>query len=63
MGIILLQLGRYPEAIDAYESAIQIDANHPVFHYCRGDVLQRLGRTEEARQAYERGNQLKKGLL
>jgi tetratricopeptide (TPR) repeat protein len=58
MGIILIQIGRYPEALDAYERAIQIDAYQHRFHYSRGNVLQMLGRIEEARQAYERGNQV-----
>jgi Flp pilus assembly protein TadD len=58
MGILLIQLGQYPEALDAYESAIRIKSNQPEFHYSRGNVLQMLRRIEEARQAYERGNQV-----
>ncbi|MGZ6366123.1 MAG: tetratricopeptide repeat protein, partial [Ktedonobacteraceae bacterium] len=50
--------GQYSEALNAIETAIQIDAQQAIFHYMRGNILQRLGRTVEAQQAYEKGNQL-----
>ncbi len=58
MAITLYQLGRYVDALDACESALEIDPNQARFHYSKGNVLMQIGRIEEAQRAYERGRLL-----
>lgn len=52
-GIILKDLGRVPEALDAFDHATQLrGGNFPEVHNSRGLALEKLGRREEAREAY-----------
>lgn len=51
-GTILLRLGRYSEALEAYEDAIRGRVHHS-YYYNKATVLLRLGRTEEAEYALQ----------
>ncbi|GBO52752.1 hypothetical protein APA_421 [Pseudanabaena sp. lw0831] len=53
-GDILYDLKRYPEAIVAYEKAVQIDPQYARAMYSQGLVLEELGRDREALQSYNR---------
>jgi tetratricopeptide (TPR) repeat protein len=53
-GIALSDLGRYEEAIDAYNKAIEIKPDYHEVWYNRGIVLSALGRKEEAIGSYEK---------
>ena len=54
----LHDLGRYAEALQAYERAIQLDPSFPDAHEGRGDALFSRGSYQEALQAYDRAIQL-----
>jgi tetratricopeptide (TPR) repeat protein len=53
-GVVLSRLGRYDEAIDAYDRALNINPDYSIVWNNKGVVLSRLGRYEEAIDAYDR---------
>lgn len=53
-GYVLLNLGRYDEAIEAYRKVIAIDPKHALSHYGLGNALSGLGRYDEAIEAYHK---------
>ena len=53
-GDVLVCLDRVPEALQAYDRAIQHKPNDHAAHRGRGNVLAELGRLPEALQAYNR---------
>ncbi len=59
IGNELGDLGRYEEAIAAYDEAIKIDPNDPDLWHNKGNQLANLGRYEEALSAYEEAIRLK----
>jgi len=52
-GIALSNLGRYDEAIEAYQQAISVDPKFPISYYGLGNALSALGRYDEAIEAYQ----------
>ncbi len=58
LGIALINLKHYQEALNAYEQAIRLDPNDAGFYTNKGSALQNLGRTEEAKQTFEKARQL-----
>lgn len=46
LGFVLLRLGRYNEAIAAYDKALKISPNLPASLYCRGIAKRRKGDTD-----------------
>ena len=59
IGNELGDLGRYEEAIAAYDEAIKIDPNDPDLWHNKGNQLANLGRYEEALSAYDEAIRLK----
>ncbi len=66
-GSILSALGRYDEALSAYEKGIELRPDDVIGHINRGSVLCELGRCEEALSSFSRTVELalgkKSGLL
>jgi predicted O-linked N-acetylglucosamine transferase (SPINDLY family) len=58
----LLQLGRYPQAIERADAAVRLDPRHAQAWFTRGDALQRLRRYAAATQSYARGLALDPGV-
>jgi tetratricopeptide (TPR) repeat protein len=58
---VLKLLGRFAEALQSYDRALQIDPEFAEAHNNRGDVLRRLGRLDEALQSHERAVRLRPG--
>ena len=54
MGEVLTKLGRYEEALTAYDKAIEIDPQNATVWSNKGDVLHLFGRHEEALIAYDK---------
>jgi tetratricopeptide (TPR) repeat protein/glycosyltransferase involved in cell wall biosynthesis len=59
LGMIMLNAGRYEEAISFFERAITIFEPHPITHYNLGLCLHHLKYTEKACAHYERAVELK----
>jgi len=57
-GSALLDSGRYKEALNAYEKAIQIEPNFTEAWYNKGIIFDKLGRHEEELIAYDRALKL-----
>ena len=51
-GVALFSLGKYYEAIKAYDEAIQLDPNDAAAWYNKGVALDALGKTTEANAAF-----------
>ncbi len=49
----LSRVGRYQDAIRAYDQALEIDPKNPLALYNKGTALAKLGRYEDALKAYE----------
>ena len=43
-GLVLSELGRHPEALEAFDKAIALNSQDARAHYGRGDALAALGR-------------------
>ena len=54
-GQVLQALQRDPEALEAYHTALALDASLPRAHALAGQLLVALGRADEARDVYRRG--------
>ncbi|MBN4054236.1 tetratricopeptide repeat protein [Nitrospira defluvii] len=52
-GCVLEKLGRYGNALTAFEKVHVLNSDHVEAWYCRGVILKILGRYEEALSAYE----------
>ena len=61
-GVALIQLGRYEEALKAYDKAIELNPNDAVTWCNKGVVLRVFGRYEEALKAYDKAIELKPDL-
>ncbi len=57
-GIALSRLGRYEEALDAYNKALEINPQYAKAWYNKGDALYVLNRYEETLEAYEKAVKL-----
>ena len=53
MGVVLAGLGRFEEAIAAYERALAIDSNIPAAHYNIAGLLVTRGETKRALWHYQ----------
>jgi tetratricopeptide (TPR) repeat protein len=50
---VLMGLGRFDEALAAFDAVIAVDPNYPDYHLDRGNALHRLGRDDEALESYQ----------
>jgi tetratricopeptide (TPR) repeat protein len=57
-GRILLSQGKYDEAVQAYEKALEINPYNADAWTSKGSVLKLLGRTKEANEAFSRAKEL-----
>ena len=53
-GFALYELGRYEEAIECYDKAIELDPDYADAWKHKGDALYELGRYEEAIECYDK---------
>jgi predicted O-linked N-acetylglucosamine transferase (SPINDLY family) len=53
-GNVLVELGRFEEALHSFDRAIRLAASHGAAHYGRGNALMSLQRLDEALASYER---------
>ena len=60
-GMTLRRLGRYGEALIAYDQVLVLDPNNPDVFMNRGDALMAVGRDEDALAAYEQALHLHPG--
>jgi tetratricopeptide (TPR) repeat protein len=51
-GSVLSEIGRFPEALKAYNRAIKLEPIHAKAYQAKGDALRNLEQYEEALQAY-----------
>ncbi len=58
---VLFGLGRYPQALEAIDSAIESDPDSPHLYNNRAAILNRLGRTEEAALASLKAEEVARG--
>jgi Flp pilus assembly protein TadD len=61
VGNTLADLGRLPEAVAAYQRALQLDPASDVAHFCLGNAFGRLDRLEEAAAHYTEAARLQPG--
>ncbi len=57
-GYALNALGRYEEALRAYDEAIRLNPEYKEAYYNKGATLEQIGRYEEALQAYKKAVEL-----
>lgn len=57
-GISLFHLGRYDDALKAFDRTIELDPKNSDAWGCKGSVLHLVGRTSEAIKAYDRAIEL-----
>ena len=53
-GIALYELGRFSDAITAYDHALMVDPRHAKVYYNKGIALADLGRHQEAIYSYNK---------
>jgi serine/threonine-protein kinase len=58
LGTIYYRRGRFAEAAEQYEKALELNPNRHVYHRNLGDAYQRLGRSQDARASYLRAKEL-----
>jgi len=58
LGTIYYRRGRFAEAAEQYEKALELNPNRHVYHRNLGDAYQRLGRPQDARASYLRAKEL-----
>lgn len=61
-GVTLSRLGKYNEALEAYDQALRIDPDYPNAWNNKGVVLSRLGKYSEALEAFDRALQIRSGI-
>ena len=61
-GQALCELGRYEEALLAYQEAITVDPEDRLAYYGKARVLRELGREEEAQQIEQQAHQIEQQL-
>jgi tetratricopeptide (TPR) repeat protein len=57
MGSSLYSLGRYEEALESIDKAIELDPQNTMLWHNRGITLEEMGRKEEANECYNRANE------
>ena len=57
-GLRLYELGRYEEAIEEFDKAIELDPNDPDYHYYKGIALYELHKYEEAIEEFDKAIEL-----
>lgn len=57
-GIVLVELNRFDEALQAFDAAGRLKLDSAALHVNRGNALQQLGRSDEAIMAYTRAIEL-----
>jgi tetratricopeptide (TPR) repeat protein len=60
-GGILMKLGRYQEAIDSLEKALNIDPQNPTLWELKAEALKELGRMNESNEASAKADELSLG--
>jgi serine/threonine protein kinase/Tfp pilus assembly protein PilF len=60
-GGIYFTLGRFTDALAAYDVALRLDANHALAHHLRGETLLKLNRLREAERAFDQSLRLRPG--
>ena len=58
MGAVLVQLQRYPEAIQAFSQAVRLDPTQPDAHFRLGRLYQTTGNTAEAKKEFAEARRL-----
>jgi tetratricopeptide (TPR) repeat protein len=53
-GTSLFNLGRFEEAIECFNKALDIDSNHAILWSNKGQSLHKLGRYSEAVECYDK---------
>ena len=53
-GTALFNLGKYAEAMECYDKALEIDSRYVDAWYCKGIILNRLGKHQEAIECFDR---------
>ncbi len=54
LGLAQYLLGRYDDAVDSYQQALELDAEHPIVLLNLADAETALGHADEAREIYQR---------
>ncbi len=62
-GFILYEMGKYEEAIQAYDKAIEIDPNYLLVWNNKGIALEKLGRYDEAAECYNKAKELESNFI
>ena len=61
--MFLIDLGKYDEAIQCYDKAIEIDANYADAWNNKGNALDNLGKYDEAIQCYDSAIEIDANML
>jgi tetratricopeptide (TPR) repeat protein len=57
-GLALDNLGKYEQAIECYDKALEIEPNYILAWYNKGNALGNLGKPEEAIECYDKALQI-----
>ena len=58
-GLALYNLGKYEQAIECYDKALEVDRNYVLAWYNKGNALGNLGKPEEAIECYDKALQIR----
>ena len=61
LGQVAARLGRHPDALGRFDTAIEVDPSQSEAHFARGLSLEAMGRTDDALAAYFRSLELDPG--